>query len=154
MPPTRRSRTSGGPAAKGSQQTLSFGASKLSKTTFTSAKDKLAPAPASPPLKAELGHVSSEPAVAEQAKVEVERIKSEVKEEEGKEVIRSPEEVRASKVTDAQIRRYWRDREAERRAPRVHQGDLSVEEKVLRYFDMSSQYGVSPSGPFSLEADS
>lgn len=45
------------------------------------------------------------------------------------------------KVTDAQIRRYWRDREAERRAPRVHQEELSVEEKVLRLWDMSSQYG-------------
>ena len=89
-------------------------------------------------------------AVEQQAKVEVERIKSEVKEEEGslggvKSVgsVRSPEEVKALKVTDAQIKRYWRDREAERRAPRVHQDDLSVEEKVLRYWDMSSQYGVS-----------
>ena len=56
---------------------------------------------------------------------------------------RSPEEVKASKVTDAQIKRYWRDRENERKAPRVHQETLSVEEKVLRYWDMSSQYGVS-----------
>lgn len=59
------------------------------------------------------------------------------------EVKRSPEEEKASKVTAAQIKRYWRDREAERRAPRVHQEDLSVEEKVLRLWDMSSQYGVS-----------
>jgi len=58
-------------------------------------------------------------------------------------VKQSPEEERASKVTDAQIKRYWRDREAERSAPRVHQGGLTVEEKVLRYWDMSSQYGVS-----------
>ena len=82
--------------------------------------------------------MSSEAAVAEQ----VESAKAEVE--------RSPEEVKASKVTDAQIRRYWQDREAERRAPRVHQQDLSVEEKVLRYWDMSSQYGVSAE-PFYLK---
>lgn len=83
--------------------------------------------------------MSSEVAVAEQAKAEVERIKNEGGKEDGKE--RTPEEVKALKVTDAQIKRYWRERENERRAPRVHQGDLSVEEKVLRYWDMSSQYG-------------
>lgn len=55
----------------------------------------------------------------------------------------SPEEERAGRVSEQQIRKYWKEREAERRAPRVHQEDLSVEEKVLRLFDMSSQYGVS-----------
>ena len=140
MPPTRRSRTSGGPAAKGSQKTLSFGSSKITKPT--SAKGKFTPplTSSTPTKDIDVGHTSSETAVAEQAKAEVERVQ--VKEE------RSPEEVKASKVTDAQIKRYWRDREAERRAPRVHQEDLSVEEKVLRYWDMSSQYGVS--SPFQL----
>lgn len=76
--------------------------------------------------------MTSEPAVAEQAQKEIDRPKKE----------RSSEELKAEKVTDAQIKRYWREREAERRAPRVHQEDLSVEEKVLRLFDMSSQYGV------------
>jgi len=47
-------------------------------------------------------------------------------------------------VTDAQIRKYWRERENERTAARVHQEELSVEEKVLRLFDMSSQFGVCP----------
>ena len=55
---------------------------------------------------------------------------------------RSAEEQKAEKVTDAQIKRYWRDREVERRAPRVHQEGLAVEEKILRLFDMSSQFGV------------
>lgn len=55
---------------------------------------------------------------------------------------RTAEEERASQVTDAQIRRYWREREAERKAPRVHQEGVSLEEKILRFFDMSSQFGV------------
>jgi DNA polymerase delta subunit 4 len=138
MPPTRRSRTSSGPALKGSQKTLSFGNTKsstplaksskpspLSKTTNISIK------PEESEEEKDVGHTASEAAVQQQAKVEVEAVK------------RSAEEEKASKVTDAQIKRYWRDREAERRSPRVHQGGLTVEEKVLRYWDMCSQYGVS-----------
>lgn len=51
--------------------------------------------------------------------------------------------MKARKVTDSQIKRYWKEKESERLAGRVHQEELSVEEKVLRLFDMSSQYGVS-----------
>lgn len=51
-------------------------------------------------------------------------------------------EVRAEKIADAQINKYWKAIENERKAPRVHQKDLSQSEKVLRYFDVSSQYGV------------
>ncbi|KAH7320100.1 DNA polymerase delta, subunit 4-domain-containing protein [Stachybotrys elegans] len=57
------------------------------------------------------------------------------------EVQKSKAEVRAEKITDAQINKYWRAIEAERKAPRVHQQELRVNEKVLRYFDVSSQYG-------------
>lgn len=52
------------------------------------------------------------------------------------------EEERARKITDTQIKRYWREKEQERKAPRVHQEDLTVYEKVLREWDMSGQYGV------------
>lgn len=52
-------------------------------------------------------------------------------------------EVRARKVTDAQVKKYWREVEGARIAKRVHQEELSLGEKVLRYFDISSQYGVS-----------
>lgn len=51
-------------------------------------------------------------------------------------------ELRAEKVSDAQVNKYWRRIEAERTAKRVHQEDLSTGEKVLRYFDVSSHYGV------------
>ena len=130
MPATRKSRTSSGPASKASQKTLTF-SNKVTKPTPASSKDKTHKTqtlnPKTTPL--DLGHVSSEAAVAEQAQVEL------LKE-------RTEEEAKALKVSDAQIRKYWREREAERKAPRVHQEDLSTEERVLRLFDMSSQFGV------------
>jgi DNA polymerase delta subunit 4 len=141
MPPTRRSRVSSGPAAKGSQKTISFaGNSKVTKaTTSTSSKSKdidITPTSSKPleissDIDSTPGHVSSEAAVLSQAKVELEKEKTE-------------DEKKAEKVTNAQIRKYWRERENERTAARVHQEELSVEEKVLRLFDMSSQFGVCP----------
>lgn len=53
------------------------------------------------------------------------------------------EEQQARKVSDTQIKKYWRQKEQERLAPRLHQEDLGVYEKVLREWDMSNQYGVS-----------
>ncbi|CAK3993575.1 related to DNA polymerase delta subunit 4 [Lecanosticta acicola] len=51
------------------------------------------------------------------------------------------EEAEARKISQAQINKYWRAKEQERKAPRVHQQDLSVHEKILREWDMSGQYG-------------
>ena len=51
------------------------------------------------------------------------------------------EEARARKLPQTQINRYWRAKEQERKAPRVHQGDLTVHEKILREWDMQSSYG-------------
>jgi DNA polymerase delta subunit 4 len=56
---------------------------------------------------------------------------------------KSEVELKAEKITDAQIKKYWKDIESQRIAPRVHQQDLDLSEKILRYFDVSSQYGVS-----------
>ncbi|TKA58633.1 hypothetical protein B0A55_11629 [Friedmanniomyces simplex] len=53
----------------------------------------------------------------------------------------SDEEAQARSVTETQIKRYWRAKESERLAPRVHQEGLTVFEKVLREWDMSGQYG-------------
>ena len=53
------------------------------------------------------------------------------------------EEAQARKISDAQVKKYWRAKEQERKAPRIHQEDLTVYEKVLREWDMSGQYGVS-----------
>ncbi|CCE26849.1 uncharacterized protein CPUR_00318 [Claviceps purpurea 20.1] len=53
----------------------------------------------------------------------------------------SETETRAGKLTDAHINKYWKSIERQRKASRVHQQGISVNEKVLRYFDVSSQYG-------------
>ncbi|KAG4032743.1 hypothetical protein MFRU_006g02070 [Monilinia fructicola] len=47
----------------------------------------------------------------------------------------------ASQTTPAQIRKYWQSREALRLAPRVHQKDVELGEKVLREWDCMSQFG-------------
>ncbi|KAK0109779.1 hypothetical protein ONS95_002455 [Cadophora gregata] len=159
MPPARRSRTSSGPAAKGAQKTLSFG-NKVTKptTAVPYGKDISSPkahllknsikqeAEAEPEPKKELvaeevkaeldtGHVDSSAAVSQQAKAEI------VAQAQGDG--KSEDVIKAEKVTDAQVKKYWREREGERRTKRVHQEELGVEEKILRLFDMSSQYGVS-----------
>ncbi|CAK7243907.1 MAG: hypothetical protein STHCBS139747_005437 [Sporothrix thermara] len=56
-------------------------------------------------------------------------------------VVRSEAEVKADAITDTQIRQYWRAIESQSIARRVHQEDLDLGEKVLRHFDVSSQYG-------------
>lgn len=53
------------------------------------------------------------------------------------------EEAEARKITETQVKAYWRAKERERKAPRVHQEGLTVGEKILREWDMSGQYGVS-----------
>ncbi|GAB7343210.1 hypothetical protein MBLNU457_1275t1 [Dothideomycetes sp. NU457] len=53
----------------------------------------------------------------------------------------SDEEQRARKVKHSQVTAYWRKKEQARKAPRVHQESLSLDEKILREFDMSGQYG-------------
>lgn len=55
----------------------------------------------------------------------------------------SDEESKARSISDAQIKKYWLVKERERKAPRVHQEGLSIQEKLLREWDMSGQYGVS-----------
>lgn len=159
MPATRRSRTSGGSATKGAQSTLLFGGSQ-SKVTKTSlpislkGKKELSESFKNETLKTETIDVKAESitpeaAVIEQVKVEPSNSKSEA-------------ERQAENITNAQIKRYWNKREKERTTQRgkdqtarclrmkymlimsiVHQEGLSVEEKILRHFDVSSQYGVS-----------
>ncbi|KAL2020538.1 hypothetical protein VTK56DRAFT_8338 [Thermocarpiscus australiensis] len=57
---------------------------------------------------------------------------------------KSEAELRAEKISDAAIERYWSGIEASRMARAVHKKHtegLTTGEKVLRYFDVSSQYG-------------
>ncbi|KAL3421962.1 DNA polymerase delta [Phlyctema vagabunda] len=153
MPATRRSRASNGPATKnsasrtgaGAQQTLSFGnrvtksgagaaAAKNLYKPSTVAAEKLIPA-AAKEIDGGVQQADEEDGRHHEAVVVV------VDQQKQKEKVKTAEEERASRVSDAQIKRYWKTREGERKAPRVHQADLSMEEKILRLFDTSSQYG-------------
>lgn len=152
MPPTRKSTR--GSAARGSatgkQSTLLF-TNRVSKAgaVKSSSKDK----------DAQLDSPNAAPPPSKKAKLEeFEKVEdqvneqlgddSQVEEAEDKAQIdvaedKAQAEVRAEKITDAQIRKYWKGVEEARIAKRVHQEELGTGEKVLRYFDISSQYGVS-----------
>ncbi|KAA6406703.1 MAG: hypothetical protein FRX48_09426 [Lasallia pustulata] len=146
MPATRRKPSNPTPRA---QQTLSFNtrSAKVTKPSLPASSKKLGKTQpltkvietqddvTSPSLSEDVdAQIEEEPTTAEsaieqQAKKEIEVLK------------RSAEEERAAKVSEAQIKRYWKGKEDERKAPRVHQQDLSLHEKILRHFDLSSQYG-------------
>ncbi|KAJ6118566.1 hypothetical protein N7471_013186 [Penicillium samsonianum] len=53
----------------------------------------------------------------------------------------SEEDKRALKLNKQDIWRYWMAQEQTRKTPRAHQQGMDVEEKILRHFDLSSQYG-------------
>jgi DNA polymerase delta subunit 4 len=111
MPASKRARTSGGPATKGAQSTISFGnRSKVTKPTSTTYTKKDAALEVDVPeiedikttiVDPEPGHISSEAAVAKQAQAELAAPKTE-------------SEVLAEKVSQTQINKYWKAREAER----------------------------------------
>ncbi|ODM20195.1 hypothetical protein SI65_05183 [Aspergillus cristatus] len=154
MPPTRR-RTGNTSAAN--QSTLSFGSSarvtKPTAPTPTSQKAKALEPAASvvpeehKPEKPQPSNDVAEPqqipvtpaepskphtaelAVRGQAKVET------------KETPWGEEDKKALNVSEKDLVRYWKSEEEGRRAPRVHQEDLGLHEKILRHFDLSSQYG-------------
>lgn len=80
-----------------------------------------------------VGPTTTEVAIIEQTEQEVE----------AQRVERSPEEEQARRMSDGFVKRYWAEKEKQRRAGRVHQEELSLHDKVLREFDMSAHYGVS-----------
>ena len=158
MPTTRRSTRSSTGTAAGKQQTLSFKhkvtkAIKTGKEGYRSparAKEYIPepspepattptkirktrdhddidsqPAPTTPPTTDEQPTAAAAAAAAEQPQTDA--------------------ELAASQITDKAIEKYWRGIEASRTAQAVHKkhGEgLATGEKVLRYFDVSSQYGV------------
>jgi DNA polymerase delta subunit 4 len=141
MPPKRRV---SGPATKSSQQsTLAFhGASnKVTKAGTRpqgAKKNVLADVAAKKDAKPEVVKLIEEPTTAGAALID--QTKEEVVE--AQEAQSTPEEDEARQISDAAIKKYWAAKEKQRMAPRVHQEDLSLHEKVLREFDMSSHYGV------------
>ena len=111
MPPARRKHS--GPSARGAQSTLSFGnRAKVTKPSIapTSKSIKADPALTESVSKAievpePEAPTTAEIAIEEQAHAEIAKPKTEAEE-------------RAEKVTDAQIKRYWKSREDERKASR------------------------------------
>ena len=117
MPPARRKAS--GPSARGAQSTISFGnRGKVTKPSIApvskSSKadpaltESVAKAIEAPELEAP---TTAEIAIEEQALAEIAKPKTEAEE-------------RAEKVTDAQIKRYWKSREDERKASR---GELDTD---------------------------
>ncbi|KAG6008536.1 hypothetical protein E4U21_004376 [Claviceps maximensis] len=149
MPTTRRSAAAArgrtGPSSKG-QSTISF-TNKVTKPVPRDVKS-LVTAPHTPKFDVEVpgrtkpienkveGEVNKE---KEDKNVESED--EEAQQAEMAAAERSEADIRAEKLTDTHINNYWKGIERERKAPRVHQEGLSVNDKVLRYFDVSSQYG-------------
>lgn len=122
MAPPKRQRTT--PTA--AQSTLSFNRNKPGANRVS----KASPAP--------LGKPPKEPIVQE-IKPEPIEFPAPAPEEEDEDI--DEDELRASKILQKQINAYWAEKERARKTPRVHQKDLSLREKILREFDMSSQYG-------------
>jgi len=140
MPPSRR--RTGNSAVK--QATLSFGqkskVSKASATSASSTKKEKGIERAASSVSAEDSFdeqvttvaLPSEPHTAEvairtQANAEVEQP-------------RTKEDVRACKITEADLKRYWGNEERKKKA-RVRRDGLDTYENILRHFDLSSQYG-------------
>ncbi|KAG9630597.1 hypothetical protein KCU95_g9544, partial [Aureobasidium melanogenum] len=140
MAPKRRISTPS-VAQRNQQATISFSKQGLNRVTKTSAqRDSKATK-----LEAVSNHAINQPttanaAIEEQAEAELVDIKPS-KTEPHSSAEPDDYEKRAIKITNAQIKKYWQQKEAERRSPRVHQQGLDVSEKILREFDMSGQYG-------------
>ncbi|KAJ5584892.1 uncharacterized protein N7459_004692 [Penicillium hispanicum] len=143
MPPRRR-----GAASAAAQSTLSFGNhSRVTKpSTGPSAihKTKNLDAPVSIPSD---NSVSGTPepqdvlASAEPTKPHVAELAVRQQAATEHQQPLSAEDQRAMKLGIKDLQRYWKKEEQKRMAPRVHQQDLDLEEKILRHFDMSNQYG-------------
>lgn len=142
MPVTRRSARASAAAglASGKQSTLSF-KNKITKSSASSssasAKDKAA-------LLNKVPARTKEVVLPPSPEPEEEETQPEIKAEENKDESKTEVEVRAAKVSDAAVEHYWKQIEELRTAREVHKkhmAGLSTGEKVLRYFDVSSQYG-------------
>ncbi|KAF5008723.1 hypothetical protein FDECE_5010 [Fusarium decemcellulare] len=150
MPATRRSTGSArgrGPPAKG-QSTLTSFSNRVTKPVPKNAKKsiispsvtKIDPTQASKRDKAE-DIVVEEPEIKEPEPIEVDEKEEEAAPEVAPEPEKSEAELQAEKITDAQIKKYWKSIEEQWTSPRLHQEGVSLSERVLRYFDVSSQYG-------------
>lgn len=144
MPAAKRRRVDPSTATKSQQSTITFQGSKAGRRSTV---DNLKA------VKIEATEIVSEDGVlpAAQAKPEKQPLLQEVEPDSGAEA-ETPEsdeededrqaiEAEARKLPQTKIKAYWAGKERERKAPRVHQQGLSIKEKILREFDMSSRFG-------------
>lgn len=147
MPTTRRSARQASGAGK--QSTLSFNHRITKGGVAKSAKDAVKTSS----LSKEYVPEPTEPGKPNVEKITITKQDREQEVEEGGETEanvevvpeKSEAEQRAEKISDAAIERYWDQIHAARMAKAVHQKHtegLTTGEKILRYFDVSSQYGV------------
>lgn len=145
MPPSRRKASN--PTTR-AQQTLAFGpnSNKVTKPSVSSQHKKSTKASQDELSKSVAAELSTpEPEAKEQepeAQIQSPRTLAIRKQAPAPQTEGSEVEQQAGKIPDTHLRKYWMGKEEERIAPRVHQQGLSVNEKILRHFDLSSQYGV------------
>ena len=140
MVPKSSRRTSGGPAAKSKKDTKQATLAFHGNTNKVTKPSVSAPGKTKKDLSLEKLSVQSDaesieaPTTSELAVIE--QAVSEAK------APLTKEEEEASKVSEAQIGEYWREKEDIRKFRRVHQEDLSLHEKVCREFDTDGRFGV------------
>jgi DNA polymerase delta subunit 4 len=169
MPPGRRK--SGNPSVSSrnaaAQSTLSFN-SKSARVTKPSAADASTKKVSSKISEAELGEAVDN-VHSEDLNLEPEVAEVPIRQQAKPVAVKDEAEEKAEKISDPQLKRYWKAEEDKRKAPRgtyrciqdylagrgifaaslklillllsVHQEHLSMNEKILRHFDLSSQYG-------------
>lgn len=177
MPTTRRSTRSAAAKSTGKQSTLSFN-NKVTKTgaTKATAKELAATGRAATASKAatevEASAITQPPSSAPAKEETTEPVVDHVEfsdyddDDDDEKVSISPAQeqlerttlhdkkpqaqAEAQDVSEKQVEKYWKGIQDAHIAKRVHQESLTLSEKVLRYFDISSQYGVSlKSKPFA-----
>ncbi|PKS07020.1 hypothetical protein jhhlp_005617 [Lomentospora prolificans] len=153
MPVTRRS-TGGGRARPGpekGQSTISFATRVTKASAPIDAKKAVLSEPA--PKKAEVQTPANDE--VEEVEEEATEEEEEVEQDDPVQKVSAPEpdvpvdaekdesDLLAERMTDAEIKKYWSGIQNARIAAPVHQEDLTISEQILRYFDVSSQYGPS-----------
>jgi DNA polymerase delta subunit 4 len=159
MPTTRRSTRASTGVAAGKQSKLSFQHKVTKRISHPGKEEAKLPARTKAHIPDDQEEVASKklkkedeetvkPEEQEETDVKDEEEEQEEQEEE-KSTLKTPfeeAEARAAKLNDREISKYWKEIEASRRAKELHKKHaegLSTAEKVLRHFDVSSQYGVS-----------
>lgn len=149
---TRKSASSRSSTGPGKQSTLPF-THKVTKTVPKPVKDSVISSNLTKPVQPEEAKPTKSEDEVEAAPVEAApvvatpepepELEPELEPEEAEPIpAKSEAEVKAEKIGNAAIERYWRNVQSQRMAKQVHQEGLTTGERLLRYFDVSSQYGV------------